>query len=66
MPLKKGTSQKTISRNIRELQDTGDFTRPQAAAIAFKTARRSGAKSTRPVVPGPVRNSLNRLMKKGK
>jgi len=64
MPLKRGTSQKTISTNIRELKDTGDYPQKQAVAIALNQARRSNPKGSRP--PAPVRNSLNRLMRKGK
>lgn len=46
MPLKKGTSQATISRNIRELVNAG---RPvkQAAAIAYRTAGKSKPKGTK-------------------
>ena len=46
MPLKAGSSQKTISWNIRELIHSG---RPQkqAAAIAYDQARKSGAKLPR-------------------
>lgn len=43
MPLKKGTSRKTVGKNIKELESTG---RPkkQALAIALDKARKSGAK----------------------
>jgi hypothetical protein len=46
MPLKKGSSKETISKNIGELVRSG---RPkkQAVAIAMDTARRSGAKTRR-------------------
>jgi hypothetical protein len=43
MPLKKGSSKKTVSSNIRELTKSG---RPQkqAVAIALREARRSRKK----------------------
>jgi len=43
MPLQKGKSQKTVSKNISELMQSG---RPQkqAVAIALSEARKSGSK----------------------
>ena len=43
MPLKKGKTQKTINKNIREMVDAGH---PQDVAVAasLDTARKSGAK----------------------
>lgn len=50
MPLKKGTSQKIIGSNIKEMMNTG---RPQkqAVAAALNTARKSGAVIPPPRVP---------------
>lgn len=45
MPLKKGTSRKVISENIkRELRDHPEMSTQQAVAIALSLARKSGAK----------------------
>ena len=43
MPLKKGSSKKTISENIRREMHAGRK-QSQAIAIAFSEARRSGKK----------------------
>lgn len=40
MPLKKGSSKRTVSRNIAELKKSG-YGSQQAAAIAYKKAGKS-------------------------
>lgn len=44
MPLKKGSSKKTVSSNIRELMHTGKYPQKQAVAIAMSEARKSKTK----------------------
>jgi len=47
MPLAKGSSQKTISKNIREMMREGTRPRKQVIAIALSTARKSKRKDKR-------------------
>lgn len=44
MPLKKGSSQKTITANIRELEHTGGRSHAQHVAIAIQKAGKSPKK----------------------
>jgi hypothetical protein len=53
MPLKKGSSQKTISSNISEMMEHG-HPRAQAIAAALRTARAHGGK----VHKGPIHSSV--------
>jgi len=47
MPLKKGSSKKTISKNIRKLMKEGGRPRKQIIAIALSTARKGKRKAKR-------------------
>jgi hypothetical protein len=44
MPVKPGTSQHTIGKNIKELEATGKFPKKQAIAIALSAAKKSKKK----------------------
>ncbi len=46
MPLKKGTSKKTIGKNIEEMEDSG-HSKSQSIAASLNEARKSGAKIPR-------------------
>lgn len=43
MPLKKGKSKKTVSKNIKEMMNSG-YPQKQAIAASLNQARKSGAK----------------------
>ena len=47
MPLAKGSSKKTISKNIRKLMKEGGRPRKQIIAIALTSARKSKRKGKR-------------------
>jgi hypothetical protein len=53
MPLKKGTSRKVISANIKtELREHPEMSQQQAVAIALSVARKSGANIPKPKKKG--------------
>jgi hypothetical protein len=58
MPLQRGTSKATVSKNISEMVKAG-YPQKQAVAASLDTARRSGAKI-------PQHKGFGKAMKKGK
>jgi DNA-binding MurR/RpiR family transcriptional regulator len=64
MPLAKGTSRATISKNISKLKSEGYSDPKQRVAIALSTARKSGADIPKPRKP-KVKNNMGDYMRKG-
>ena len=61
MPLSKGTSKKTIGKNISEMESSG-YPKKQAIAASLNTARKSGAK----IAPAKKQTKEGHKRSKGK